>query len=444
MQCCDKINCFEKGHICVPDSSVPRIVVVGGGFAGLNLVKALKNMPIQVVLIDKNNFHQFLPLLYQVDTSGTEPDSIVFPFRKIFEKYENVIYRMAEVTGIDTDNSRVDTSIGYIDYNYLVVAGGSINNFFGNGGYKRFGLGLKSVTDALDIRSKLLQNLEKAAITCIQEERELLSSVAIVGGGPAGVEMAGALAEFKRYIFRKDYPELKNVEMKIYLLEGTDRLLSGMPETLSIKTLDYLTKMKVDVLLNTQVSSYNGKTITLSTGKTLETAAFIWTAGVKGAVIKGIPPSAINKQSRIVVDEFNRVQSMDNVFAIGDIAMMTTAIYPNGHPMIAQPAIQQGKNLAGNILRLIRKEPLVAFNYHDKGTLAAVGKKKAVASIYGQEFSGFFAWFIWSAVHLISIMGVRNKLVIAVNWMWSYFTYDKGDRVIIRKFKDEKIIEENK
>jgi len=421
----------------VPDSDLPRIVVVGGGFAGLNLVKVLKNKPVQVVLIDKNNFHQFLPLLYLVATSGTEPDSIVFPFRKIFEKYENVIFRMAEVTGIDTDNNRVDTSIGYIDYNYLVVAGGSTNNFFGNGGFERFGLRLKSVTDALDIRSKLLQNLEKAAITCIQEEKEILSSVAIVGGGSAGVEMAGALAEFKRYIFRKDYPELKNVEMKIFLIEGTDRLLSGMPETLSKKTLHYLTKMKVDVLLSTLVRSFDGKTVTLNNGKTLETAAFIWTAGVKGAVIDGIPSAAVNKQSRIVVDEFNRVSPIDNVFAIGDVAQMPTTTFPNGHPMVAQPAIQQGKNLAENLLRLIQREPLIPFIYLDKGSLAAVGKKKAVASIYGREFAGFFAWVIWSAVHLMSIMGMRNKLVIAVNWMWSYFTYDKGDRVIIRRYKEQ-------
>ncbi len=441
MQPCENTNCFESGKVCLPETNLPRVVVIGGGFAGLSLIKKLNKQAVQVVLIDKNNFHQFLPLLYQVATSGTGPDSIVFPFRKIFDKYENMIFRMGEVIAIDTTNNRVNTSIGYIDYNYLVIAGGSTNNFFGNNGFERFGMGLKSVIEALNIRSVLLQNLEKATITCIHEEKATFSSIVIVGGGPAGIEMAGALAEFKKYIFRKDYPELKNIEMKIYLLEMTDRLLSVMPEKLSEKTLNYLTKMKVDVLLNTLVKSYDGTTITLNNGKTIKAAAFIWTAGIKGTVINGIPSSVVDKQSRIIVDEFNRVQPLENVFAIGDIAKMLTVAYPNGHPMVAQPAIQQGKTLAKNLLRLIRKKTLVPFHYHDKGTLATVGKRKAVANIYGKEFSGFFAWIIWSAIHLMSIIGVRNKIVIAVNWMWNYFTYDKSDRVIIRKYTDNKHLE---
>jgi NADH dehydrogenase len=270
-----------------------------------------------------------------------------------------------------------------------------------------------------------------AAITCIQQEKEFLSSIAIVGGGPAGVELAGALAEFKKYIFRKDYPELQNIEMKVMLIEAKDRLLPDMPDKLSKKTLTYLKQLKVDVRANTSVKSYDGRVLTLDNGESLKAAAFIWTAGVKGTTINGLPEMAINRQSRVIVDEFSRVLPLDRVFAIGDVAQMTTKDYPEGHPMIAQPAIQQGKALADNIIRSIQEKQLMPFQYRDKGSLATVGMKKAVAIIFGRAFSGFIAWVIWSAVHLMSIIGVRNKLVIAVNWAWSYFTYDKGDRVII-------------
>lgn len=436
MQCCVNINCFEQGRICVPDSGLPRIVVVGGGFAGLNLVKGLKNMPVQVVLIDKNNFHQFLPLLYQVATSGIVPDSIVFPFRKLFDNYQNVIFRMAEATGIDPANNRLNTAIGYIQYDYLVLAGGSDTNFFGNEGFENFGLGLKSITDALDIRSKLLQNLEKASVTCIKEEKETLSSIAVIGGGPAGVEIAGALAEFKRYVLPKDYPELKNIEMKIFLVEATGSLLQWMPQKLSEKTLKYLTDLRVNVMLNTPVKSFDGLKVTLESGKTLNAANLIWTAGVKGTTINGLPSDAKNNYNRIMVNGFSQVHSLYNVFAIGDTALMKTEKYPYGHPMVAQTAIQQGKTLAANLMKLVNKKPLKSFGYRDKGSMATIGMKKAVVTIKNMEFSGFFAWQIWSFIHLMSLMGVRNKILVAINWLWSYFTYDKGDRVIIRRYKE--------
>jgi NADH dehydrogenase len=412
------------------------VVVVGGGFAGLNLVKRLKNKPVQVVLIDKNNFHQFLPLLYQVATSGIEPDNIVFPFRKLFGNYQNVLFRMAQAVRIDPDNNVLYTTIGSINYDYLVLAGGSETNFFGNAGFENFGQGLKSVVDALDIRSQLLQNLEKATVTCLKEEKKALCSIAIIGGGPAGVEMAGALAEFKRYVLPKDYPELANIEMKIFLVEAADRLLPGMPEKLSGKTLKYLTSLKVNIMLNTPVKSYDGLQLTLDNGKTLNAATFIWTAGVKGLPIEGLPSGAVNRQNRILVDAYNRVSPLPNVFAIGDLALMKTERYPHGHPMVAQTAIQQGKTLAGNLISIINKEPLAAFEYRDKGSMATIGKKKAVAQIRKLETGGLFAWLIWSFIHLISIIGVRNKLLIAINWLWSYFTFDKGDRVIIRKYKE--------
>ncbi len=443
MQCCDDMNCFDQGRICVPDTELPTIVIVGGGFAGLNLIKKLKDLPVQVVLIDKNNFHQFLPLLYQVATSGIEPDSIVFPFRKLFKKYRNVIFRMAEATSIDAANNILHTNIGTINYNYLVLANGSDSNFFGNKNFEHYGNGLKTVTDALDMRSRLLQNLEIATITCIEDEKRSFSNVTIVGGGATGVEIAGALAEFKRYILPADYPELKNIGMKIFLIEAADRLLQGMPEKLSDKTLEYLTGMNVDVKLNTKVNFFDGSKVILDNGETLDTSNFIWTAGVKGASVKGLPADSIGRQNRILVDEFSRIYSLDNVFAIGDNALVKTNEYPNGHPMVAQPAIQQGKLLAKNLMNIIRNKALEPFRYNDKGSMATIGRKKAVVSINKLEISGFFAWLIWSFIHLMSIVGVRNKALIFINWFWSYFTFDKGNRVIIRKYKEE-VMKEDK
>lgn len=436
MQCCDNINCHKQGQICIPASKIPRIVVIGGGFAGLNLVKNLQNMPVQVLMIDKNNFHQFSPLLYQVATSGIEPDNLAFPFRKLFDDYRNVVFRMAKAIKSDPVKRLLHTSIGSVEYDYLVLAMGSTTNYFGNSGFEDFGHGLKSITDALDIRSHLLQNLEKAAVTCIKEEKETLSSIAIVGGGSAGVEMAGALAEFKRDILPKDYPELKNIEMKISLLEGVDRLLYYMPKSLSKKTFNYLTDLNVNVVLNSTVKTYDGSTVTLNNGETLNASTFIWTAGVKGSGIEGIPQDALNKQHRILVDAYGRIQSLGNVFAIGDNAQLSTEKYPYGHPMVAQSAIQQGKTLASNIMRTINKQQLVPFEYKNKGSLATIGKKKAVAKIKNQEFSGFFAWLIWSFVHLMGIVGVRNKLLIVVN-LWNYITYDRGNRLIIRRYKEK-------
>lgn len=432
MKDCKKLNCFEKGLVCVPVSKFPRVVVVGGGFAGINLIKAMKKMPVQIVLFDKNNFHQFIPLLYQVATSGIEPDSIIFPYRKMFRKYKNIIYRMAEVTKVNPENKTISTSIGDISYDFLVIATGSKTDYFGNKDIEKFGIGLKSITQALDIRSFLLQNLEEAVLRCIGHDKATLSSVMIVGGGAAGVEMAGALAEFKRYILPMDYPELESTHVKIILVEGSNRLLQSMPEKLSRKTYRYLKNMGVDIRLNTMVKNYSHDKVEFANGETLNVAALIWTAGVKGKIITGIGKKRISKQQRIVVDEYNKVEGLDRVFAIGDIAFMKTDGYPNGHPMVAQVAIQQGKNLATNIFSSIKDKPLRKFKYTDKGSMATIGKKKAVAYIKHFSVWGFTAWFLWSFVHLMSIMGVRNKTLVGLNWMWSYFTYDKGDRVIIR------------
>lgn len=437
MNYCEDTKCFNQERICVPETDLPRVVVVGGGFAGLNLIKKLKNSPVQVVLIDKNNFHQFLPLLYQVASSGIQPDNVVFPFRKLFKNYRNFVFKMTEAVRVDSNSNILYTTIGAIPYDYLVLACGSDTNFFGNGSFEKFGIGLNTVTDALDIRSKLLQNLEQASVTCNSDEKKRLSNVVIVGGGATGVEIAGALAEFKKYILPQDYPELKNTEMKVYLIEAADRLLQVMPDKLSQKTLNYLAGMKVDVLLNTSVRLFDGQKVTLDDGRVLDTENFIWTAGVKGVTVNGLSDEVLNRQNRIIVDEFNRVKSLDNVFAIGDLAFLKTKEYPKGHPMVAQPAIQQGKLLAENLIRLLNDKPLKSFKYHDRGTMATIGRKKAVASIKDLKFGGFIAWLIWSFIHLMSIIGIRNKVLIAVSWLWSYFTYDKGDRVIIRKYSPE-------
>ncbi len=434
MKYCDKINCHAKGLICIPETTLPRVVVVGGGFAGLNLVKRLKNKPVQVVLFDKNNYHQFIPLLYQVATSAIEPDNIVFPYRKMFRKYKNLIYRMAEVKEVSHARNTIITSVGEIKFDFLVIATGSTTNFFGNKDITRFSQGLKSLTDALDIRSHLLQNLEDAVLKCIDRDKEALGSVMIVGGGPAGVEMAGALAEFKRYIIPKDYPELRETPVRIMLVEGTNRLLQQMPEKLSDKTYRYLQKMGVDIKLHTLVKNYNGDIVEFENGEKQRVSAVLWTAGIKGELLHGLGNDIITPQTRITVDEYSRIIGLSNIFAIGDIALMQIDRYSEGHPMVAQVAIQQGKTLAFNILNCIRHKPLQKFKYKDKGAIATIGKRKAVAYILRIPVWGFPAWLLWSLIHLMGIIGVKNKFLVGINWLWSYFTYDKGDRLIVHQY----------
>lgn len=427
--------CKITDSICLPDSKLPRVVVVGGGFAGIALVEGLKKQNVQVVLIDKNNFHQFQPLFYQVATSALEPDSIVFPFRKQISGYKNVQFRLAEVEEIESSRNILFTNKGKLTYDYLVLATGTTTNFFGMENVEKNSLGMKDIRDSLNIRHMMLQNLEQAAITCDDDERDALTNFVIVGGGPAGVEMAGALAEFCKYILPKDYPEYPSSIMNIYLVEASSELLGSMSDNASIKTLEYLQKLDVEVLLNEAVSNYDGKVVQTKSGRNLLARNLIWTAGVKGQFPKGINEEFVVKGNRLKTNGYLQVEGYKNIYAIGDIAALISKDTPKGHPQVAQAAIQQGKYLAQMLSDLMNDIPSKPFEYKDKGSLATVGKRRAVADLGKLKFGGYFAWLLWSVVHLMSISGFRNKLLVGFNWVISYFTYEKSNRVIIRNFK---------
>lgn len=432
-------TCLPTEKICLPAHENNRIVIIGGGFAGLELVKGLKNKNVQVILIDRNNFHQFQPLLYQVATSGLEPDSIVFPFRKQISGYKNVAFRLADVEEIDPSTNTVFTNKGSLTYDYLVLATGTATNYFGIKTVEENSLGLKDIRDSLNIRHSMLQNLEQAAITCDEDERDALTNFVIVGGGPAGVEMAGSLAEFCRYIIPKDYPEYPSSIMKIYLVEATNQILSVMSDKASFRALIYLKDLNVEVLLNEMVTDYDGCVLKTKSGKEIHARNFIWTAGVKGQFPKGIDEQYTVNGNRLKTNENLKIEGYENIFAIGDIAAAITKDTPKGHPQVAQPAIQQGKYLAENFFKLINNEPLKPFKYKDKGSLATVGKRKAIADIGKLTFAGFTAWLLWSFIHLMSISGFKNKLLVGLNWTLSYFTYEKSNRLIIRNFKSTKV-----
>ncbi|MBX2841397.1 MAG: NAD(P)/FAD-dependent oxidoreductase [Flammeovirgaceae bacterium] len=422
----------------VPESSIPRVVIIGGGFGGLKLAKTLRNKEVQVVLIDKNNYHTFQPLLYQVATAGLEPDAIAFPIRKIFKTYENFYFRLAEVEGIDRETNKIITNIGELSFDFLVLATGSKTNYFGNQQIQKLGMPLKTVVQALDLRSLMLQNFEKALLSSDINTRESRMNFVIVGGGPTGVELAGALGELKGHVLPKDYPELDVRRMQIHLVEAGPRLLTGLSNVSSEKSLAYLKKLGVNVWLNTMVKGYDGTTVEMSSGKNLYTKNLVWSAGVMGNMIDGIPKESITLGSRILVDEFNKVKGFEKFYAIGDVASMVTKETPKGHPMVAQVAIQQGENLGKNILNQIKGKAPKPFQYKDLGSMATVGRNKAVVEINKFKSQGPFAWFIWMFVHLMSLVGFKNKAVVLVNWVWNYINYDRGIRLIIRPYNRQK------
>ena len=418
----------------IPDSPLPRVVIIGAGFGGINLIKVLHGKPFQVVLINKTNYHLFQPLLYQVATAGLEASSIAFPIRGIFKHQENFIFRLGEVLEIVPGTQELKTTIGDIHYDHLVIATGSTSNFFGNPHFEEYSNGMKTLYEAIGIRNFGLAGLERVLLLMDETEREKALNVVIVGGGPTGVELAGALAEFRKTIFPRDYPELPPSLMKIHLIEGGSRLLGPMSPEASAHTYKFLASMGVDIRLNMVVKDYDGETALLSDGSTITTKSLIWSAGVKGSTPPGLPPEVLERNGRIKVDAFNRVEGLPHVFAIGDVAqMITDPRYPKGHPMLAQVAIQQGKLLGRNLQRLRRQQALLPFHYRDKGTMATIGRNKAVADIGKMHLHGFFAWIIWMVVHLMFLMGFRNKLIVFINWVYSYLTYDRGTRIILKR-----------
>ncbi|MCB0468818.1 MAG: NAD(P)/FAD-dependent oxidoreductase [Aequorivita sp.] len=420
----------------IPETSVPRIVVIGGGFAGISFIKKLQKEKVQIILFDRHNYHTFQPLLYQVSTAGLEPDSIAYPLRKIFRKNVDFHFRMAEVEAIQAENNTIHTSIGSLHYDFLVIATGTRTNFFGNENIAENSMPMKTVPQALNIRSLMLQNIEKADITTDERERKRLLNFVIAGAGPTGVELAGALAEFRKGILENDYPELEEEEMNVHLIEGLDRVLPPMSEQASEKAQKFLEKLGVQIHLETFISDYDGKTVTTKDGQKFETATFIWAAGVTGAPIKGINGEAlIEKANRYKVDEFNKIKGFENIYALGDIALMETEEYPKGHPQVAQPAIQQGKHLGKNFRKMLKYKKMEPFEYFDKGTMATVGRNKAVVDMGKLHFGGAIAWFLWMFVHLWFLVGFRNRVVTFFNWTYSYINYDRAARLIIRPFK---------
>ncbi len=422
----------------IPQTQNPRVVVIGGGFAGISFIKKIKNENVQIVLFDKNNYHTFQPLLYQVSTSGLEPDSIAYPLRKIFRKNKNFHFRLAEVEYINKEIKEIETSIGNLTYDYLVIATGTKTNYFGNQNIEKNSMPMKTVPQALNIRSLMLQNIEKADMTEDPEERKRLLNFVIAGAGPTGVELAGALAEFKNGILEDDYTEMNEAEMQVHLLEGMDRVLPPMSEEASKLAQKALERLGVHVHLNTMIEDYDGKIVTTKEKKSFETEAFIWAAGVTGNPIKGIDGNSLMKKiNRYYVNEYSKVVDTDAIFALGDIALMETEAYPKGHPQVAQPAIQQGKHLGDNFKRLLKNKPLKPFEYYDKGTMATVGRNKAVVDIKKMHLGGFVAWFIWMFIHLWFLVGFRNRVVTFFNWTYNYISYDRAARLIIRPFRKD-------
>lgn len=415
----------------IPHVDLPRIVVIGCGFAGLKFIKNIDTRCYQVVLFDKNNFHTFQPLMYQVATAGLEPDSIVYPIRKVMKNKANFYFRMAVVNRVDREAKRVHTSIGDLSYDYLVMATGAVSSFFGMENVKNNSMPMKTVVEALNMRSVILQNFE-TAINCDDvDERDAYMNFVIVGGGATGVELAGALAELKRYILPKDYPDLDIRRMQIHIIQGGDRLIPAMSEKASTDAERFLRKLGVNIWLNVRAKDYDGEYVYTSQD-TYRTKTLIWTAGVQGAPSLGLN-SEKTRSNRIIVNDFFQIKDHPEVFVVGDVAAVLNEERPHGYPMLASVAVQQGTHLAKNLNRLARKKDLRPFVYKDRGTMATIGRNLATVDTQKLHFSGLPAWLVWMGVHLLLLVDFRSKLVVFVNWAWSYFFYDKGTRLIIRK-----------
>ena len=420
----------------IPQSDKKRIVIIGGGFAGIALAKKLKNKNVQVVLLDKHNYHTFQPLLYQVATGGLEAGSIAYPIRKVIQGCRDFYFRLTTVKEIDTANQKIISEIGDLHYDYLVIATGSKTNYFGNKEIERNSMSMKTIPQSLNIRSLILENFEQAVLTKDTVDRNALMNFVLVGGGPTGVELAGALAEMKKAILQKDYPDLDIQKMQINLIQSGDRILNTMSEESSSASEAFLENLGVKIWKNVRVTNYDGRTVTTNSDLSFETATVIWTAGVQGAAVHGLSSDAlIEKVERIRVNEFNQVKGYDNIFAIGDIACMESELFPQGHPMMAQPALQMGNLLGENIIKHYQNHPMKRFEYNDKGSMATIGRNKAVVDLPKYHFNGVFAWFVWMFVHLFSLIGFKNKAVVFLNWVYNYIRFDREGRLIIRPYK---------
>jgi NADH:ubiquinone reductase (H+-translocating) len=418
-----------------------KVVIIGGGFGGLRLARKLsRNKNFDITLIDRFNFHQFQPLFYQVATAGLDASNISFPLRKVFHKEKNIHFRMADVKSINTVQKKVISDAETFSYDILVLATGADTNFFGNEELMSHAYPMKSTVEALQIKYKLLKNIEEAVYAKDEKELQRLMTIVIVGGGPTGVEMSGAIADMRRFVFPKDYPELDFSKMKIYLLEGSSKTLSAMSEKSSHDSFEYLEKLNVIVKTGTVVKNYDGSVVTMQNGETIESSMVIWAAGIKGNVPEGISNSLIVKGNRIKVDRFNKVNGSENIYAIGDVAYMETEKYPHGHSQVASVAIAQGGALADNIIKIAKNISMKEFEYHDKGTMATVGRNLAVVDIPRPKlhFKGFFAWLIWMGLHLFLLLGVKNRVAVFFNWIYNYITYDQNLRLIFRAFKKSK------
>lgn len=425
-----------------------RVVIVGGGLGGLRLAEDLYGSGMQVVLIDKNNFHQFPPLIYQIASAGIDPSSISFPFRQIFRKRKDFYFRMAEARMVDTEKKILQTSIGKIDYDYLVLAAGATTNFFGNKNIEEWAIPMKTVPEAMGLRNALLSNFERALTCATEEERQELLNVVIVGGGATGVEIAGALAEMRRYVIPYDYPDMDSSLMHIYLIEAGDRLLAGLSQESSQKAYEFLKSMGVDIQFGKMVTDYRDHKVVMKDGTEIPTRTFLWVSGIRANAMPGIDESHLGRGFRFKVDEYNRIPGVEDVFAIGDQCLQTSdAAYPNGHPQVAQVAIQQAKNLAKN-LKLINQgadsSALTAFHYKNLGSMATIGRNKAVVEIGKFHSQGFFAWVLWLVVHLRSILGVKNKMMVLLNWLWKYVSYNDSIRMITYATKPREVEERMK